>query len=48
MSRNYNSHAYEYEFFRTIKPAFSYDGGEDFASLDMKIKDELWEKAKKL
>ncbi len=25
-----------------------YDGGEDFASLDMKVKDELWEKAKKL
>ena len=41
MSRNYNSHAYEYEFFRTIKPAFSYDGGEDFFEWQKKARAKL-------
>ena len=41
MSRNYNSHAYEYEFFRAIKPAFSYDGGEDFFEWQKKARAKL-------
>lgn len=41
MGKNFNSHVYEYEFFRKIKPSFAYDGAEDFFEWQHKARAKL-------
>ena len=43
MIRNYNSHVYEYELFRSIKPTFSYAEGESFYEWQRKARAKLYE-----
>lgn len=41
MNRNFNSHAFEYEFFKNIKPALAYDGAENFSEWQNRARAKL-------
>ena len=41
MNRNFNSHAFEYDFLKNIKPALAYDGAENFSEWQNRARAKL-------